>query len=277
MSEVTNNTVNETTAGAATAGAAANETTNAENSKVESLSNALEIIHLLGSPFYQQPLRNKGARYNALVNDLRVAGAAKPKTGTYKCAIPFAVLCVAHQQLEIPRLPVELNTKTGFMPTDVKYITVEAGQEFVMTYLELMLLGMGEQYLFTFRYDGMDNGITIATKLHNFETKQSAFGPRGRRLPTPTLLSHTGVPAKDKMQMICRKDPTSDEPIWGDTDRDKLYKERYYYMYKGHPTREVQNSGKKRISSADKPSVAAQRAMSCRAFLANVSDRRDDT
>lgn len=242
-----------------------------------SLSNELEIIHLLGSPYYQQPLRNKGARYNALVNDLRVAGAAKPKTGTYKCPIPFAVLCVAHKQLTIPRLPVELNTKTGFMPTDVEYITVEEGQEFVMTYLELMLLGMQDEYLFTFKYDGKENGITIATKLHNFETKQSAFGPRGRRLPTPTLLSHTGTPAKDKMQMICRKDSTSEEPIWGDTDRDKLYKERYYFMYKGHPTREVQNSGKKRISSANKPSVAAQRAMNCRAFLEAATNRRDDT
>ena len=239
-----------------------------------SLSNELEIIHLLGSPYWMQPLRNKGARYASLVGDLRVAGSAKPKTGTYKCAIPFAVLCVAHSPLRIPRLPVELNTKTGFLPQDVTYIEVEEGQEFVMTYLELMLLGMQDEYLFTFKYDGKDNGITIATKLHNFKTKQSAFGPRGRRLPTPTLLSHTGTPAKDKMQMICRKD-TSGMPIWGDTPRDKLYKERYYYMYKGHPTTEVQNSGKKRISTKE-TSVAAQRAINCRALLETSTNNVED-
>lgn len=234
-------------------------------------SNYLEILFILGSPYWTQPLRYPGAK-NDSIDAYKVPGTAKTKLKTYKCAIPFAALCLAHADLTIPRLPVERSTKTGFMESEIEYITVKKGQEFVMTYLELMLLGMQPEYSFTFRYDGVDNGIRISTKEDNFKRKQPQYGPQGKRLPTPSLLSATGVSAKRKMQMICWRDPETNLPVWDDTPRGRLYKERFEYMYKGHVTR---STGRNKASAAKQVPVAAKRAMNCRAFLEQYGIKLD--
>jgi hypothetical protein len=234
-------------------------------------SDSLEVICILGSPFWTQSLRNSGKRYDSYVNDLRIATNSKAKTGTHKASKPFAALCVAHEDLKIPRLPVERTSKTGYLDTEVEWIDVKAGEEFVMTYLEIELLGMQPEYSFKFMYDGVSKGISVSVKAHNFYNKQSRIGTNGTRLPTPALLSNTGVSAKSKMQMICGKDPVTNLPIWEDTPRGRLYKERFEHMYKGHVTRETK--ARKKAATTNNIEVAALRAMNCRKLLENCNKK----
>lgn len=245
-------------------------------------SNMFECICILGSPFWTQPLRVPGNKHKKTLEALdptNVNNGGKKSLSTYKASIPFAALFVAHEDIIVPRLPVERTAKTGYMPNEMEHITVKKGQEVVMTYLEIAILGMTEDFQNKFKFRGVDYGLTIVPKLKSFNSK-SQVGPNGIRVPTPSLVATdgSGMSAKKTMEMICQKDPyMPNRPVWGNTPRDLLYKERYEHMWAGHPVHNRHKITTTRVTDGTRISPSTQMATTCRAILEKAYASRNLT
>lgn len=246
-------------------------------------SNMFECIHILGSPFWTQPLRMPENKYKQMLAQLEPTQVTKSNgknsISTYKASIPFAALFVAHEDIIVPRLPVERTSKTGYTASEVERILVKRGEEVVMTYLEIALLGAEEAFNNKFKYRGVDYGLTVSYKQKNFDLKQPKMGPCGTRIATPCLLATDGrdESAKKHMEMICRPDPMDpNKPLWGTTPRDLLYKARYENLPAGHRV-SGRRRNSKRIENADAAHLctATKAATNCREYLKSIGMKFD--
>ena len=237
-------------------------------------SDTFECIHILGSPFWVQPLRVPEAKYKQTMATLEQKPGQKSSISTYKGSVPFAALFVAHEDTVIPRLPVERTSKTGFLPAEIERVLVKKGEEVVMTYLEIALLATEEGFNNKFMFRGTPCGLTVTYKQDNFNRKQSKVGPNGSRIPTPSLVATDGkgISAKKTMVMINKRDPLDpSKAVWGTTPRDLLYKERYEHMPEGRPTCGRRRNANARVENANvKVSASTQAAMNCREYLKSL-------
>lgn len=154
--------------------------------KLGSMSGTLHFKHMLG-------LASK--KSSRQVNNQAV-----------KCSTHVGVAVVSDVDIKVPKIDINLNTKTGInYETDVEWVDAKAGEEIHLTMFEIMFLVIQDQYAGAFEADGSDTGIRFVAKAQNYFKSKS-------KLPTPTLIKASGTGSiKENMVDI---DAKGDDGKW---------------------------------------------------------------
>ena len=112
--------------------------------------------------------------------------AGSKRGSTIPAAKPVGMLIKALEDIEVPQIPILLNETTGIPEDQVTYITVKAGQEVQLSYIEAMFLILREEYAGMFGYkEDPENHVKLIPKVAGFMSKR-------RPLPTPSFSLRTG-------------------------------------------------------------------------------------
>jgi hypothetical protein len=138
---------------------------------------------------------------------VRLLGLASKKssrrvsaTESKDCSTPVGITLVSDEAIEVPVIDVLKNKDTGIdAKTDIAYKTVQAGEEFDVTYYEFMYLILRDEYA-GFCSNGED------TRGVYFSPKLPAFWKGEAKLPTPTVNFKVGS-VKASMIDIDEKGP----------------------------------------------------------------------
>lgn len=147
-----------------------------EREVVGALSHTLHFCHLYG-------LQSKPS-------DRRTAG--NTSVGSFK---PVGIKLKTDIAIKVPQIDPRLNADTGIDPaTQIKYIDVAAGEEFIVSYYEFMFLILRKEYAGRFEAKGSPKGAY-------FSVKGKTYMAQKAKLPTPTVCFTSGSP-KENMVAI---------------------------------------------------------------------------
>lgn len=120
-------------------------------------------------------------------------------TESKDCSTPVGITLVSDEAIEVPVIDVTKNKMTGIEPEDISYKTVQAGEQFDVTYYEFMYLILRDEYAGFCEANGDARGAYFSPKLPAFWKGQA-------KLPTPTLNFKNGS-VKSTMLDIDEKGP----------------------------------------------------------------------
>lgn len=103
------------------------------------------------------------------------------------CSTPIAAKFRTTEDILIPQIPITKDKKTGINPeTDITWVEVKAGEEFILSYYEAMFLMIKDEYG-GYASDGENPRAVRFTPRLNAYVANEAF------LPTPTLTQEKGA------------------------------------------------------------------------------------
>lgn len=136
------------------------------------------------------------------------------KTDVADCSTPVGIVFVSDEPIEVPDIDIKYNQTTGVPAEAYKTRKVAAGEEFAVSYIELMFLLTRDEYAGNAEANGESDGVQFSPKPANyFSGKQ--------KLPTPTLRAKAGTGSiKENMVDI-------DEQVDGKWQVVEKYREKF--------------------------------------------------
>lgn len=138
----------------------------AEREKLGAKSGTLHFKHLLG--FASQPSTRREGK-----SDI-------------PCSNAVGAVLFSDEEIKVPTISAALDHVTGFKKSDLEWRTVKPGEEFMVTYLEFMVLLTQPQYMGSCEAKGDDGGCYLVFKMPQYFASKAQF-------PTPTFNFKQGM------------------------------------------------------------------------------------
>lgn len=152
-----------------------------ERNKLGADSKTLHCVHLLGTESRKTPRK---------ISD----------SESVDWASPIGVRFKTDKDIVVPVIPITKDNMTGIEPSDIGEKAVKAGEEFDLTLYEAMFLLIRDEYAGFFTFAGDPTG-------GYFQPKMPKYLSGDAKLPTPTLVSRTGLGSiKENIVAIDEKD-----------------------------------------------------------------------
>lgn len=235
-----------------------------ETEVIHSKSSALIFQRILGDPTHP---------------DKRAVGIVRNEDGSMKpnangnaihenvpCAKPIGYLFKTAAPVKIPVIAGKKTNVSGYAPEDLTWKDVPAGQQVIMTLLEVFVLASQVEYSFTFAAEVVDETGNTVVKPNEFKLSLRWDSVKSGKAKFPNIVPQlkSGGSPKENAINICSAEPNPDGSInWTSPE----YEAKFGVFF--IKNKRVKSGG---ATKAGKDNTVENAAI-CRALLADIAGR----